>query len=46
MKSLVVKKFKSLLLVSSIEVLLSIIALLSDTVIAGHLGIVLGDLNN
>lgn len=37
MKSLGVKKFKSLLLVSSLQMALSVIAMLSDSVIAGHL---------
>lgn len=43
MKSLGVKKFHYLLLASSIEAVLIIIALLSDTVLAGHLGGALND---
>ena len=40
MKSLGVKKFHSLLLVSSISIVLNIIALLSDTVVAAYLDVV------
>ena len=37
MKSLGVRKFQSLLFVSCIETVLSMISLLADTVIAGHI---------
>ena len=39
MQSLGVKKFKSMFWVSSLEMALTVIAMLSDTVIAGHLSI-------